>query len=305
MGSIVDVTLRRRMQERERQQGERLAHQARLTMLGEVASALAHELNQPLTAITSYNAGVRRSLARDDIDRAALLAALDRQAEQADRAGRIVKRIREFLTRRSPQRERCDLVEIANHAASLMRRDLARIGATLDWTPPAGLPPVFADPVLIEQVVINLVRNAVDELAAAAAAAVSTGAPDPAALARQPALRLVVARAGEQFLRLGVDDNGPGLAGRTVEQLCSPFYSTKPDGMGMGLAICRSVIESHHGALDAGASPLGGASFSFTLPLYRSEVAVDAPGALSDGAEGLPTDPPPAIASPVPAETPP
>jgi two-component system sensor histidine kinase DctS len=132
--------------------------------------------------------------------------------------------------------------------------------------------------------------------------AVADAVPAPASA---PRLRLIVARAGERFLRLGVDDNGPGLAGRTVEQLCSPFYSTKPDGMGMGLAICRSVIESHHGALDAGTSPLGGASFSFTLPLYRSEVAVDAPVTPPEASADYPKDPPPVIPSPMPAEFPP
>jgi two-component system, LuxR family, sensor histidine kinase DctS len=133
----------------------------------------------------------------------------------------------------------------------------------VEWAVAPVLPRVDADPVLIEQVVLNLVRNACDEMAGVPAA--------------QRRLRVAIARAGagampgagdaEGFLRLDVDDAGPGLRGRSVEQLVTPFYSTKPDGMGMGLAICRSIIEAHHGAFDAAAGPLGGARFSFTLPV--------------------------------------
>jgi two-component system sensor histidine kinase DctS len=261
MGSILDITERKRLEERERHQTDTMAHQARLTMLGEVASALAHQLNQPLTSITGYAAGVKRLLERAGQPDPRILDAMTRLGDQAGEAGRIVKRIREFLTRRSPQREAMDLAEAAQRALALLGRDLRRLQLHVEWVVPAGLPQVDADPVLIEQVVLNLVRNACDEMA---------GVP-----ATQRRLRVSVARAGpgapagggEGFLRLDVDDAGPGLRGRSVEQLVTPFYSTKPDGMGMGLAICRSIIEAHHGAFDATASAFGGARFSFTLPL--------------------------------------
>ncbi|MFL6629626.1 MAG: sensor histidine kinase, partial [Vitreoscilla sp.] len=188
--------------------------------------------------------------------------AMARLGDQAAEAGRIVKRIREFLTRRSPQRESMDLGAAAHRALGLLARDLRRQQVHVDWAIVSALPPVDADPVLIEQVVLNLVRNACDEMAAVPAA--------------QRRLRVGIARAGagalpgagdDGFLRLDVDDAGPGLRGRSVEQLVTPFYSTKPDGMGMGLAICRSIIEAHHGAFDATTSAFGGARFSFTLPL--------------------------------------
>ncbi len=257
MGSIIDITQRKQLEERERHQSEAMAHQARLTTLGEVASALAHQLNQPLTAIASYNGGVLRSLERAGFDNTMVLQALRRQGEQAAEAGRIVQRIRSFLTRRSPQREACDLASTLRRAVELLQRDLQRQNVLIEWELEPHLPEVLADPVLIEQVVINLVRNAADELT-------SSNRP----LRR---VRIHASSSGERHVRVAVEDNGPGLRERTVEQLTAPFYSTKSDGMGMGLAICRSVIEAHRGALDATPSPLGGACFSFTLPLYATD----------------------------------
>lgn len=251
MGSITDITLRKRLEERERHQAEAMAHQARLTTLGEIASALAHQLNQPLTAITSYNGGVVRLLERSGYDNPVVLQALQRQGEQAAEAGRIVRRIREFLTRRAPQREPCDLEAVLRRAVDLLRRDLSRLKVPVEWSIAPDLPRVTADTVLIEQVVINLVRNALDEMAGSGL--------------QGGTVRISAAPAGQRHVRVDVDDNGPGLQGRTIEQLTTAFYSTKTEGMGMGLAICRSVIEAHHGAIDASTSPLGGARFSFTL----------------------------------------
>ena len=261
MGSTLDVTERRRMEDRERRQTEAMAYQARLTTLGEVASALAHQLNQPLTAITGYNAGVLRSLERDGFKDSVVLDAVRRLGEQATEAGRIVQRIRAFLTRRAPQREASDFAAIAERAAALLKRDFERQHVALEWSVTPGLPAVHADPVLIEQVIINLLRNACDEMGTAGCA--------------QPRIRIGLANAGPRFVRLDVDDAGAGLRGRSIEQLCMPFYSTKTEGMGMGLAICRSVIEAHVGAFDAVASALGGARFSFTLPVVASAQGED------------------------------
>ncbi|MFT7775451.1 sensor histidine kinase [Roseateles sp.] len=253
MGSIIDITERKRLEDRERRQVETLAHNARLTMLGEVASTLAHELNQPLTAIASYGAGITNSLTKLGVEDALVLGALQRLGQQAAHAGRIVARIREFLTRREPRHEPCDLHEVITAAVELLKRDCQRRGVTLDVTLAPGVPAVLADAVLIEQVVINLVRNAADALQA-----------------RASGRRIAVSsRVAGDFVRVDVQDNGPGLAGRRIEQLCAPFYSTKSDGMGMGLAICRSIVEAHQGVLDASDTAGGGALFSFSLPLNR------------------------------------
>lgn len=256
MGSIIDITERKRLEERERRQVETLAHNARLTMLGEVASTLAHELNQPLTAIASYNAGIGNSLAKLGVQDELVLGALQRLGQQAEHAGRIVARIREFLTRREPRHEACDLNEVIGAAVDLLRRDAQRRDIALELSLAPGVPSVLADAVLIEQVVINLVRNAADAL-----------------LARDSGRRIAVSsRVAGDFVRVDVRDNGPGLQGRRIEQLCAPFYSTKAEGMGMGLAICRSIVEAHQGVLDASDATNGGALFSFSLPLSRETV---------------------------------
>jgi len=154
-----------------------------------------------------------------------------------------------------------DLGAAAHRAVDLLARELGRQQLQVQWALEPGLPPIQGDPVLLEQVVLNLVRNACDEM---------SGLP-----VSQRRLRIVIgpdpARPGS--LRLDVEDSGPGLRGRSVEQLVAPFYSTKPDGMGMGLAICRSIVEGHHGTFDAGDSPLGGARFSIALPATGGSAA--------------------------------
>lgn len=253
MGSVLDITERKRMEERERRQTETMAHHARLTMLGEVASALAHELNQPLSAISSYAAGAMNTLAAGGDPDQTIARALQRLAEQAAHAAAIVKRIREFLTRREPRLERCDLNAVAHGAVALLKRDLDRQQLEIDLKLDPQLPPLMADHILMEQVVLNLVRNAGD------------------ALAMQPGARRIEVRtsrsADRRFVRIDVRDNGPGLGGQHIETLWTPFYSTKADGMGMGLAICRSIIEAHHGVFAAESAHAGGAVFSLTLPL--------------------------------------
>ncbi len=293
MGSIVDITARKQAEELERKRSEALAAQARLATLGEVASALAHQLNQPLTAIAGYNAGVLRSLERQPAIDPLLLDALRKLAQQAAEAGRIVQRIRAFLTRRSPQREPCALADIVAHALGLLQRDLKARGIEVTCRLADDLPAVEVDTVLVEQVLINLLRNAADALATLAAAAPQPGAADVPATAAAAGMRRIIRigaqRAGAGFVRIDVDDSGPGLGGLGIDALTAPFYTTKAEGMGMGLAICRSVIEAHHGALEAGASAtLGGARFSFTLPV----VAHTAPRAESSDEPGAPTDTP-------------
>ena len=258
MGSIIDVTERKRLEERERRQVETLANNARLTMLGEIASTLAHELNQPLTAIASYGAGLTNSLAKLGVKDELVCGALQRLGQQAAHAGRIVARIREFLTRREPRQEPCDVNAIVGAAVELLKRDLQQRGVQVELLLAQALPEVRADAVLVEQVVINLVRNASDAL---------LGRPE------RRRIRVSTRLAGE-FVRIDVQDNGPGLAGQRVEQLCAPFYSTKPDGMGLGLAICRSIVEAHHGVLDAEEASGGGALFSFSLAA-RQDHAVE------------------------------
>lgn len=257
MASILNITERKRLEERERKQMETMAHHARLTMIGEVASTLAHELNQPLSAIASYNAGVLNSLKASQAPEPRVLQALERMGEQAAHAGRIVRRIREFLTRHEPQLEPCAMPEVVHSAVQLLRRDIARHQVQVDLLLDPQLPEVRADAVLVEQVVVNLIRNACDAVGS---------------MGRPGCIRVGAELSGQgRFVKVTVADDGPGVAGGTIDALCAPFYTTKTEGMGMGLAICRSIIELHCGVLDVECSVLGGAAFSFSLPVYQGD----------------------------------
>jgi two-component system sensor histidine kinase DctS len=284
MGSVVDITERKQLEERERRQAETMVHHARLTMLGEVASTLAHELNQPLMAISSYATGIGNSLARQKYAEPVVLGALQRLGEQAHYAGRIVQRIRGFLTRREPQVESCDLNLVIRAAVGLLQKELERHGVEVVLQLDPSLPRILADPVLIEQVVINLVRNAGDA---------RSGCTGPGKIRVASTVAALPGHV-ERFVRVDVEDNGPGIGERNVEELCAAFYSTRREGMGMGLAICRSIVEVHQGALDAINQPGGGARFSFTLPIV--------PAASAHSSDALRTaDERPEVTSGVPA----
>ncbi len=266
MASAVDVTERKLQEATERAREERMIAHARLVTIGEIASALAHELNQPLSAIVSYNAGLKNTLfARDEIEEP-IRNALVQQGAQAERAGEIVRRIRHFLSRTSPQLERCDLNLIAQSACDLVRKSLTIPTAALE-TDVGALPVIVqADRVLLEQVVVNLIRNADEALSAGARA-------DHAV----PLIRVRV-RSEKGQGTLVVDDAAAGFGELQLKQLTSPFFSTKRDGMGLGLAICRSIIEAHHGNFNAQSAVaiqsggLGGARFALCLPLADLEI---------------------------------
>ncbi len=189
-----------------------------------MASSLAHQLNQPLTAIAGYNAGVPRALESAGYEDRMVLGAVRRLGEQAAEAGRIVQRIRGFLTRRAPQRESCHVRAIVQRALGLLRRDLQRQRIDVRVAVAAGLPAVDADPVLIEQVLINLLRNAADELVAAGVV--------------QPCIRVGVLalHEGAGGVQITVDDNGPGLRGRCIADLSAPFlfHQARRHGHGAG-----------------------------------------------------------------------
>ena len=256
MGSIIDISERRRLEERDRSHTETLAQHARLNDMGLLASELAHELNQPLTTILSYSAGLSMSLkAMTGVDPDDLVA-MEEVNRHARKAGDIVNWIRRQTSRTDPVRKAFDINMLLSEVAALRRRQLQKVHAELTMDLTHHVANVTADRVGIEQVVSNLIRNAADALAS------KEGRRTISVTSKH----LSTMSGGAQTVQVSVSDNGPGLQGRTVEMLCSTFYSTKNDGMGLGLGICRSIIESHGGTLVAEESPGGGASFSFTLP---------------------------------------
>ncbi len=258
MGSIVDVTERKRLEEMERRQREALANHARLSTLGEVASTLAHELNQPLTSIAGYSAGIAIALQKQTRPDTELIAAAQALVHHATQAGDIVHRIRARLARREPNYGHFEINPIVTHAVTLLQRDLKRAGVEVILHLEEHLPAVSIDRIGIEQVISNLLRNAGDAMSC------KNG---PRTIAVHTCLS-ARARGGslEHWVGVEVTDSGTGLRGNDIETLTEPFFSTKQDGTGLGLAICRSILESHGGVLFAEDAATGGACFGFALP---------------------------------------
>ena len=245
-----DITERRASEEASRAQQEKIQLTSRLITMGEMASSLAHELNQPLTAINNYSMGVVALVRAGDTDPAKLLPALEKTTAQAQRAGMIIRRIREFVKRSEPKRQRVSLATIVDNAAGFAGIESRTRRIDIIQKIPEQLPDVLADPILIEQVALNLMKNGLEAMQDS----------DGREL-------LVEANVREDMVEVAVTDTGHGLA--DPERLFEPFYSTKSEGMGMGLNICRTIIEFHHGRLWAEANPAGGTIFKFTLPWVR------------------------------------
>lgn len=255
MAIATDITERRQNEELVRRQEERLQHTARLITMGEMASTLAHELNQPLSAIENYCTGCVTRLQAGNYREEELLSVMTKAGLQAERAAKIIGRVRDFVRKSEPRRARIDLSETLEDAIAFAEIDARRSGGRILTQVRAELPPVFADRIMIEQVVVNLVRNALESMSATPTArrVVVVGA------------RAVEVEGGEG-VEVSVADRGPGIAESEREQLFMPFHTTKPNGMGMGLNICRSIVEFHDGHLEIADNPGGGTVFSFILP---------------------------------------
>ncbi|MBL8492593.1 MAG: PAS domain S-box protein [Rhodocyclaceae bacterium] len=251
MGSVVDVTDRKRVEELARQHQERIQASARLVAMGEMASSIAHEINQPLAAIASYNAGCLNLLKSGQVDVDGLTGALGKSVEQAQRAGRIIRRIYEFVRRSEPRSEPIQVAQFVDEAISMTRADAARLGLRIDVRTEENLPSLTGDRVLLAQALFNLLRNAVDSMRDAAAADPSIG---------------ILVRTVNEGIEVGVADRGTGISREAAARLFEPFYTTKAEGMGMGLKITRSIIESHHGRLWYEENIGGGSTFKFFLP---------------------------------------
>ncbi|MFN5724847.1 MAG: PAS domain S-box protein, partial [Betaproteobacteria bacterium] len=262
-----DITARRRAEEATAHQVEKAQVTSRLVTMGEMASSVAHELNQPLTAINNYCNGMVNRVREDAIQKDDLVAALEKTARQAERAGQIIHRIRAFVKRSEPQRQVSDAHSIIDDAVELASIDLRRRKVQLNTYVAQRLPALYCDPILIEQVLLNLVKNAAEAI---------DGADMPPAR-RRIELRVVPRLGGEQeqVVEFSIIDNGPGMAGDVLGRIYEAFFSTKREGMGIGLSLCRSIIESHHGRLTAenlyNGELVSGCRFVFTLPIDHSQ----------------------------------
>jgi two-component system sensor histidine kinase DctS len=268
MSSILDITDRKHAEELNRRQQEKLETSARLATMGEISSMLAHELNQPLAAISSYTAGALNVLARAGagehvqgaatgapLDVGMLRRALEQANTQARRAGQIIRSVHEFVKKREPRRETVAIPHVVDGIRALIDLQARQSYVTLQVDVPPDLPPVLADRVLIEQVLLNLTRNAIEAMQAV----------DPERRVLRIAAGVTPGADAQRQVAVSVIDNGHGIAPDVAERLFSPFFSTKAEGMGMGLSICRTAIEFHGGTLTHAANPGGGTVFTFTL----------------------------------------
>jgi PAS domain S-box-containing protein len=261
-----DITARLRAEEQSAAQAEKAQVTSRLVTMGEMASSVAHELNQPLTAITNYCNGMVSRVRGDTIVKDDLIAALQKTARQAERAGQIIHRIRAFVKRSEPQRQPAEAREIIDDAVELAGIELRRRNVAIHTYVAQRLPALMVDPILIEQVVLNLLKNAAEAIDTAQL---------PTAR-RHIELRVVPRHTPEEggVIEFSVTDMGPGLRDEVISRLYEAFFSTKPEGLGIGLSLCRTIIESHRGRMRAqnlyNGPLVTGCRFSFTLPVDLS-----------------------------------
>jgi PAS domain S-box-containing protein len=258
-----DVTVRRRAEEQAAQQAEKAQVTSRLVTMGEMASSVAHELNQPLTAISNYCNGIISRVKAGTIGTEDLINALEKTARQAQRAGQIIHRIRAFVKKSEPQRQPSQAKDIVEDAVELAMIELRRRNVSIHTYVAQRLPALMVDPILIEQVLLNLLKNAAE--------AIDNARLPPAR--RNIELRVVPRHTPEEggVIEFSVTDSGPGLKEEVLERMYEAFFSTKSDGLGIGLSLCRSIVESHQGRIRAenlyNGSSVVGCRFSFTLPV--------------------------------------
>jgi len=239
--------------ERTRQQQAELAHLSRVTMLGELSGSLAHELNQPLTAILSNAQAAQRFLAHDKVDLDELRDILKDIVDEDKRAGEVIRRLRLLLKKGEVQHQPLDVNEVVLEVLKLVRSDLVNQGVTAHTELAPGLPLLHGDRVQLQQVLLNLVMNACD--------AMSGVVRDE----RQFIIR--TKPADGQGVEVAVSDRGRGIPADHIERVFQPFFTTKPHGMGLGLSVCRTILTAHGGKLWAENNPDRGATFHFTLPV--------------------------------------
>jgi signal transduction histidine kinase len=230
--------------------------------MGEMASSLAHELNQPLTAIGNYSEGTLARLGTGALPPSELRTALAKVGQQAQRAGAIIRRIREFVKRSEPRRRPTPAARIVEDAIAFAEIEANKKGIAIFSHIAPGLAPLDVDPILIEQVLLNLLKNALDAMGEATVRRIDVH---------------VTVGSAEGQAEMRVVDRGCGIAPEQVPNLFQPFFSTKAEGMGIGLNICRSIVEFHHGRIfvDPNPEPGGGSIVRVTLPLSHAAVRTE------------------------------
>ena len=259
VGAVMDITEARRSQETLHAAQTALAHASRVATLGEISATIAHEVNQPLAAIVANGQACLRFLSREKPDLNDVRGAVEWIVKDGNRAGEVIRRVRGLMKKAVTEKMPLDVNDLVNEGVALLRRELAaqRVTAQLELTP--SVPPIVGDRVQLQQVIINLVMNGAEAM--------------QAITDRSP--RLVVRTYQDEAHRVvvAVEDSGPGVASENTDRVFDPFFSTKPGGLGMGLSICRSIVEAHGGRLWSSANAGPGATFQFALPPRRENAA--------------------------------
>jgi len=255
---VRDVSLRKHQEQQDKEHLNQLSHVTRLGLMGEMASGIAHEVNQPLTAVTTYTQVSLNLIKAENPDLEKISEILYKTQQQALRAGRIIHRMREFVKSHTTQHSIADINTLINNATGLCVDELKEHNITLTFELEERLPPVNVDQVQIEQVLINLIRNSIDALQNS-----------PANQDRR--LSIQTELTSNNSIQVRIKDNGPGIDEDQQEKILMPFFTTKSDGMGMGLSITRSLIEAHDGYLHFNSQPGKGTTFYFTLPTRNKQ----------------------------------
>jgi len=254
---IGDVTDRLAVEAIDRKRLLGIAHFSRLSSMGEMASEIAHELNQPLAAISIYSDACRRMILSGKAEQEQVIQSLADISMQAERAGDVIRRIREFASKKDLQKIKIDFNKLVQEALALLEVEIRSRNVNLKLILAEDIPYVFVDKILIEQVVFNLIRNALEAM---------DEIKEPL---RELQIQTSVSKLNE--VEINIDDSGPGMPVDQLKKIFNAFHTTKIEGMGMGLAICHSIITAHHGRLWAVPNNHGGTTFSFTLPLTVKE----------------------------------
>jgi PAS domain S-box-containing protein len=257
-GIVRDVSLRKHQEQKDKEHLEELAHVTRLCLIGEMGSGIAHEVNQPLTAIVNYTQACLRFIGADKTDFDQLGEILFKIHQQALKAGQIIHRMKDFVSNRKIFRTETDINSLIEDAVSLCANDLKQGSIMLELDLAENIPEITIDDVQIEQVVLNLIRNSIDALTL-------TPQNEPRSI------RIKSYMKKHNRMEIKVIDNGSGIEDAQKEKILTPFFTTKPTGMGMGLSISRSIIEAHQGVFSFSSSPDEGTTFSFTLPVKKNE----------------------------------
>ncbi|MCC7270613.1 MAG: PAS domain S-box protein [Rhodocyclaceae bacterium] len=251
LGITRDITEHKWAEEQGRRHQTELARVARLSTMGEMATGLAHELNQPLSAIANFARGCIRRLRSGDVAPGDLIEPLEEVCEQAERAGEIMRHVRDFVRKSEPRMTAVDINLVVRSVVKFTEHEARQNETVVTLQLAPEQPRVWADSIMVEQVICNLVRNAMEAMA------------ETRTLRREVVIRTVPH--GEDAVEVEVIDTGPGIDGAVIDQVFDQFFTTKPEGVGMGLSISRSIVESHGGSIRAESRAGGGATFRFTL----------------------------------------